>query len=142
MLNSILEGRVSGVGGVRAGLAQVSTPNLRANGHERFFGRANVAVIRINRAFVDGKARKEFASVEIVLRKAGQPQSGPDFVPLLHEVAALVDFSQEEADGYVFRDVSFDACELAGGLVDPHETVHFGEDRGEAGNWVENRGVA
>src|SRR2546422_1417595 len=38
------------------------------------------------------------SSVEIVLRKAGQPQSGPDFVPLLHEVAAFVDFSQEEAE--------------------------------------------
>src|SRR5260370_16183706 len=88
---------------------------------------------------MDGETGKEFAAVKIVLRKAGEPQPGEEFVTLLHEVAALVDFSQKQADGNVFGDVAFDAPKFTRGFVDPHEAAYFGEDGSEARSGFEGR---
>src|SRR5437016_14343998 len=80
---------------------------------------------------MDGETVEDFAAVEIVLRKAGQPQPGQKFIALLHEVAALVDFSQKQADRNVFGNFSFDASQFTGRLLDPYKATHFREDRSE-----------
>jgi hypothetical protein len=89
---------------------------------------------------VDGKARKEFAAVEIILRKAGEPESRLHFVALLHKVAALVDFPEKQPDGNVLGHIAFNARELLRILVNPDETMHLEKNGSEAGSRFE-RGV-
>jgi hypothetical protein len=43
-------------------------------------------------------------------------------------MAALVDFPEKQADGNVFSDFAFDAGKFPGGLIDPHQATHLGED--------------
>src|ERR1700719_3800395 len=126
-----LGGKVSPIGGVGALLVRLGKPEFLANGCKGFLRRADVTVTEIKGALVDGEARNQFAAVEIVLRKAREPQPRLKFVALLHEVAALVDFSQKQPDGNVFGDVAFDASKFAGGLIDPHKAAPLEEDGAE-----------
>src|SRR5713226_5322230 len=114
-------------------------PEFLANGGEGFPRRADVTVTGVEGALVSGKGRKQLPAVEVVLRKAGEPQPGHEFVAFLHEVAALVDFSEEQADGNVFGNFAFDAREFARTFVDPHEAAHFGVDGSEAREGLEGR---
>src|SRR5258708_12388080 len=100
-------------------------PEFLADGGEGFLRRADVAIVRIKSAFVNGKAGKQFAAVEIVLRETGEPQPRLKFVALLHEMAAFVDFSQKQADGNVLGDFAFNTPELARSLVSPYKAPHF-----------------
>src|SRR5215472_7683629 len=90
-----VRGKRSAACGPRVRLVQVGTAEFFSNDLEGFFGRADVAVVRIKRAFVNGKCRKQLAAVKVVLRKSGLPHPGLNFVPFLHEAAALVDFPEE-----------------------------------------------
>src|SRR5215472_11552219 len=101
--NSV-RGNRSAACGPRVRLVQVGTAEFFANDLEGFFGRADVPVVRIKRAFVKGKSRKQLAAVKVVLRESRLPHPGLNFVPFLHEVAALVDFPEEQAKGNVLRD--------------------------------------
>src|SRR6266481_3187220 len=131
-LKPILGGKISWVGGIGSRLVQLGMPEVRLNSGERFLGRTDVAVVRVESSLVDGEAGKQFAAVEVVLRKTDEPQPGLKFIALLHKVAALVDFSQKQADGNVIGDFAFDAGKFARSFVDPNETVHFGEYGGQA----------
>src|SRR4029077_19226546 len=138
-LKPILRGKVSRVGGVRSLLVHLGMPEFLADGGEGFPGRADVAVVRVKSSLVQGEAGKQFSAVEIVLRKAGGPQPGWKLVALLHEVAALVDFSQKQADGNVLGDVALDAGKLAAGFVYPDKPAHFGKDGSETCSGLEGR---
>src|SRR5271169_3389735 len=88
---------------------------------------------------MNGEAGKQFAALEIVLRKTGEPKPRQKFVAFLHKMAALINFSEKQADGNVFGYVALDASKFAGGFVDPHKTPHFGENGSEAGCGLEGR---
>src|SRR6266446_4307848 len=107
-------------------------PEFLANGGESLLGRPDVAVVCIESPLVNGKAGKYFAAVEIVLRKTDEPQPGPKFIALLHEVASLVNFPEKQAHGNVLGDFAFDAGKFAGSFVDPNKTTHLGEHGGQA----------
>src|ERR1700674_263585 len=130
----------SPIGGRRSRFAQVGKAQFLSNGHERFFGRADITVVRIKGALVNGKTREEFAAVEIILRKTREPKSGRDFVALLHEMAAFVNLAKKQADGDVFGDFAFDARELFGLFIHPDESANFGVNGSEARGGFEGRG--
>src|SRR5258708_24088723 len=100
-------------------------PEFLPNGGEGFLRRPNVAVLRIKRTLVNGEAGKYFAAVEIVLRKADEPQPAPKFVALLHEVAALINFSHKQAHGNVVAYFAFDSGTFAGSFPDPNKTMYL-----------------
>lgn len=137
VLKPIITGKVSGGGDGAGGLAQVGTGQFGADGGEGFFGGADEAVVGVEGALVKREAGEKLAAVEIVLREGREPEAGSGFVTLLHEMAAFVDFGEEEADGNVVGDFAFDAGELAGGFVDPDGAVDFGEEGGGAGGGFE-----
>src|SRR6266849_2969665 len=102
----------SRIGGRRTRFAQVGKSKFLSNGDECLLGRADVAVVCIERALVNGKTREEFAAVEIILRKTGEPKPGGDLITLLHEMTAFVNFAKKQADGDIFGDFAFDAREF------------------------------
>src|SRR6266849_6266195 len=129
----------SRIGGGRGRFAQVGKAQFLANGHKRFFGRADITVVRIKGALVNGKTREEFAAVEIVLRKTREPESRRDFVALLHEMAAFVNLAKKQADGNVFGDFAFDPREFFGLFIHPDESANFGVNGSEARGGFEGR---
>src|SRR6266566_4594924 len=58
-------GKRSGTCGPRIRLVRVGAGQFFSNGLEGFLGGADVAIVRIKRAFVDGKTRKHLAAVKI-----------------------------------------------------------------------------
>src|SRR6267154_2037412 len=127
------------IGGVCVGFVQLGMPEFLANDGESFLGRPDVAVVCIESPLVNGEAGKYFAAVEIVLRKADQPQPGPNFIALLHEVAALVNFSQKQAYCNVIGDFPFDAGKFARSFIDPNKTMYLGKNCREARRGFECR---
>src|SRR6266403_555088 len=127
----------SPIGGRRTRFAQVGKSQFLSNGDECLLGRADVAVVCIERALVDRKTREELAPVEIILRKTGEPKSRHDFVALLHEMAASVNFPKKQTNGNVFSDFAFDARELFGLLIHPDESANFGVNGSEARGGLE-----
>src|SRR4029077_9803150 len=59
----------SPIGGRRTRFAQVGKAEFLSDREECLVGRADVAVVCIERSLVDRKTREEFAAVKIVLRK-------------------------------------------------------------------------
>src|SRR5258708_18930886 len=114
-------------------------PEFLPNGGEGFLRRPNVAVLRIKRTLVNGEAGKYFAAVELGGQKAEEPQPGPKFVALLHEVAALINFSQKQAHGNVVGYFAFDAGKCAGSFIDPNKTMYLGKNCREARRGFECR---
>src|SRR5260370_8309546 len=131
-LKPILGGKISWVGGIGSRLVQLGMPEFLLDSGERFLGGTDVAVVRVESTLMDGEAGKQFAAVEVILRKTDEPQPGLKFIALLHKVAALVDYSQKQADGNVIGGFAFAAGTCARSFVVPNETVHFGEYGGQA----------
>src|SRR5712692_9120332 len=86
-----------------------------------------------------GKTREELAPVEIILRKTGEPKPGDDFITLLHEMAAFVNFAEKQADGNVFGDFAFDARKLLRIFIHPDESANLGVNGSEARGGLEGR---
>src|SRR6266849_5737097 len=86
-----------------------------------------------------GKTREELAPVEIILRKTGEPKPGDDFITLLHEMAAFVNFAEKQADGNVFGDFAFDARKLLRIFIHPDESANLGVNGSEACGGLEGR---
>src|SRR6266446_4415387 len=129
----------SRIGGRRTRFAQVGKSKFLANGEECLLGRADVTVVCIERALVDRKTREEFAAVKIVLRKTREPKSRRDFVALLHEMAAFVNFAEKQADGNVFGNFAFDTRKLLRIFIYPDESANFGVNGSEARGGLEGR---
>src|SRR5258708_34808857 len=88
---------------------------------------------------VKGEVEKFFAAVKTLRRKGAEPQPGPKFIALLHEVAAFINFSQKQAYGNVIGDFPFHAGKFAGSFIDPNKTMYLGKNCREARRGFECR---
>src|SRR5215470_1811707 len=103
---------------------------------DRFRGRPNSFVVRCKCFLVNGNLREKLSRVKIVLRISREPYSRPVLIPLLLEMAALVNLPQKNSEGNIVRHVPFNPCHLPRGIVKPNVAPHLRKNRSHPARWL------